>query len=150
MQVWKFIKQLFTRRESLKLNLQQPIARPEPRKPNLQQPAKWQDDPAWHIHPPQQTHYFQVPELTQEDVERVVRRDYPPDMFGHIMNLLEDYGDKGGQPESLRTRLAILKLANGDYRKIGVYLDLAMYDFREVLSKVQYPIPHEWLYGESQ
>ena len=149
MQVWKFIKQLFARPEPLKLNLQQPVALSDFRKPNLRQPANWHDDPAWHINPPQQMHYFQVPELKQEDVERIVRRDYPPNLFDSVMNLLEGYADKRGS-EALRTRLAILKLANGDYRRINVYLDMANYDYRDVLSKVQYPIPHEWLYRETQ
>lgn len=91
MQVWKSIKQFF--------------ARPEPVKLDLQQTTNWQDT-IWQVNPIQQMHYFQVPELTQEDVERIARRDYPPDMFGLIMDLLGRYG----QSEPLRVRLAILKL----------------------------------------
>jgi hypothetical protein len=131
MQIWKSIKLLFARAEPLKVN--------------LQQPAGWQD-PAWQVNPIQQMHYFQSPELKQEDVERVARRDYPADMFGPIMGLLGSYGNKLGKREAFRMQLAILKLANGDYERIEFYIELARYDFREILSQVQYPIPHEWLY----
>ncbi len=66
-----------------------------------------------------------TPKVTDADVWRVVNRDFPQQLdFGKVMALLEQCR----VVEAVRTRLAILKLANGDMDKIVYYLAAACDD----------------------
>lgn len=82
---------------------------------------------------------FQPPKSTQEDVERIVRRDFPPDKFATVINTLSGYGFKDWHTEVPRVRLAILKLADCDWLKVQFYVDIATNDFRDVLGEAEYP-----------
>jgi hypothetical protein len=82
---------------------------------------------------------IQPPKPTQEDVEKIVRRDFPPDKFTAVMNTLSSYGLKDWHREVPRVRLAILKLAKGDWLKVQSYVDIATSDFRDVLGEAEYP-----------
>ena len=43
------------------------------------------------------------------------------------------------RPGSPRVRLAILKLADGDFDQLSKYTELAIQDFRDVVSTAEYP-----------
>lgn len=89
--------------------------------------------------PTQPPEPFQPPKPTQEDVEKIVLRDFAPNKFATVMNTLSSYGSKDWHTEVPRVRLAILKLANGDWLKVQFYVDIAMRDFRDVLGEAEYP-----------
>ena len=80
-----------------------------------------------------------TPAVTPSDVDRIVRRDFPPEQFDAVMNLLNEYGAEGWQRERPRVQLAALKLAGGDLKKLRYQIDSAKCDYRDVLSGAEYP-----------
>jgi hypothetical protein len=80
-----------------------------------------------------------VPQVSEADVTRIVARDFPPDQVAAVQGMLTEYGTKDWHREVPRVRLAILKLANGDYRKLSSALKTADQDYRDVLSYAEYP-----------
>lgn len=78
-----------------------------------------------------------IPTLSRADVERVVRRDYPPEQLARVIAILDGYGGKDWQPESDRVHLAALKLAAGDVEELARLLDGC--DYRDLLAAAEYP-----------
>lgn len=111
MRFWKLIQGLFSRSD-LQKAAEAPTQPPEP---------------------------VQPPKPTQEDVERIVRRDFPSDKFATVMNILSGYGFNSWHIEVPRVQLAILKLADRDWLKVQPYVDMATNDFRDVLGEAEYP-----------
>ena len=56
-----------------------------------------------------------------------------------VMAILDLYGVKSYERERERVQLAILKLSEGDARKLLHYLDVAKQDYRDVLYWAEYP-----------
>jgi hypothetical protein len=81
-----------------------------------------------------------VPKVTDKDVERIALRDYGSDCFAKVMSIIHEYGkQEWNHPGSPRVLLAILKLANGDIRKLTELTQAAIDDYRNVLSMAEYP-----------
>ena len=81
-----------------------------------------------------------VPKVTDKDVERVAIRDFGESQLPKVLDLLQEYGKQGWNPPgSARVRLAILKLADGDFDQISKYTEAAIRDFRDVVSMAEYP-----------
>ena len=74
-----------------------------------------------------------TPAVTPSDVDRIVRRDFPPEQFDSVMNLLNEYGAERWQCERPRVQLAALKLSGGDLKKLRNQIDSAKCDYRDVL-----------------
>ncbi len=53
-----------------------------------------------------------TPTVTAADVERIVRRNFPPEQVRSVLTVLNEYGAEEWQRETDRVRLAVLKLAN--------------------------------------
>jgi hypothetical protein len=79
------------------------------------------------------------PKVNRADVERVVRRDFPPEQFDSVLALLDEYGVKDFQSEKDRVQLAVLKLAGGSIEKLLQTIEVAMIDYRDVLAPAEYP-----------
>lgn len=77
-----------------------------------------------------------VPHVTSEDVERIIRRDFPPSQFDAVIAVLKDYGL---QRERSRVELAALKLENGDLAALRKHINTAIQDFRDVVAPAEYP-----------
>jgi hypothetical protein len=56
--------------------------------------------------------------VTAADVERIVRRDFPPEQVGSVLTVLNEHGAEEWQLETDRVRLAVLKLANRDLQQL--------------------------------
>ncbi len=81
-----------------------------------------------------------VPQATDKDVERIVIRDFSPVQLTKVMDILQEYGKQDwNRPGSPRVRLAILKLANGDLDQLSKHTEVAIQDFRNVVSIAEYP-----------
>ncbi len=80
-----------------------------------------------------------IPGVTNEDVERVVRRDFPAERFDEVMAVLREYGRESWQCGEDRVRLAVLKLADGDHGKLRRHMDEAKLDYRDVLAPAEHP-----------
>jgi len=89
-----------------------------------------------------------VPDITADDVERIVRRDFPAEDFTPVMAILNEYGTQKWQRASPRVQLAVLKLANGSMTKLRTGIDLAKRDYRDVLVPAEYPFSQKIGYLE--
>lgn len=89
------------------------------------------DDPAGM--PPGQP----TPQVDESDVERIVRRDFPEPVRKAVLRTLRRlYAPK---PDLSRTKLAALKIANGDLRLLERAVDGGGADFRDLLMEAEYP-----------
>ena len=79
-----------------------------------------------------------IPEVTEQDVIRVVRRDYPEDASA-VLQELAKYGGASWHGELPRVHLAILKLAAGDASQVAANTEIACVDYRDVLAAAEYP-----------
>jgi hypothetical protein len=76
-----------------------------------------------------------VPNVTDDDVERVVRREYPPEIQATILELIRDVDVR----EKPRVILACLKNSKGDFQKLKGELAQASGYYREILGEAEYP-----------
>ena len=81
-----------------------------------------------------------TPTVTAADVERVVRRDFPPEQVDFVLTLLNEYGAEEWHRETDRVRLAVLKLANRDLQQLRYWIEQARSDYRDVLAPAEYPM----------
>jgi len=81
-----------------------------------------------------------TPKVTHDDVERIVRRDYPEMQFDSVMSVLKAHEESAsGRRERPRVQVAALKLANGDVEALRKHISTAVQDFRDVLGPAEYP-----------
>jgi hypothetical protein len=80
-----------------------------------------------------------TPTVTRADVERVVRRDFPPDQFDSVMSILAEYGGEPWHRELHRVQLAVLKLAAGSLDGLRLEIETAKCDYRDALAYAEYP-----------
>jgi hypothetical protein len=80
-----------------------------------------------------------TPTVTGADVQRVVRRDFPADRVVEVLAMLDEYGAETWQREPHRVRLAALKLAAGDMKRLRYEIEGAKRDYRDVLGPAEYP-----------
>ena len=80
-----------------------------------------------------------APKVTEADVDRIVRRDFPPDEVAGVLAALAAYGKQKWHNEVARVRVAILKLAAGHRDKLPGIIRTADTDYRDVLSMAEYP-----------
>jgi hypothetical protein len=78
------------------------------------------------------------PTVTGADVERIVRRDCPADRTVEALAMLDEYGKEDWQREPHRVRLAALKLAAGDIKRLRYEVEGAKRDYRDVLGPAEY------------
>jgi hypothetical protein len=79
-----------------------------------------------------------IPDVTQEDVERIVRRDFPAEQFPEIIAILGGL-DSRWESTRIRVRIAVLKLADGDVKALRKNVASANQDYRNVLVLAEYP-----------
>ena len=80
-----------------------------------------------------------IPEVTENDVIRIIQRDFPAKQFDAVMSILNEYGTENWQRGVNRVRLAVLKLAGGDLQALRREIDVAKSDYRDVLAYAEYP-----------
>jgi hypothetical protein len=81
-----------------------------------------------------------IPKVSDKDVERIAIRDFGKDKLSEVMSILKEYGEQDwNRPGSPRVRLAILKLADGDWDQLSRQVKIAIQDYRDVLTMAEYP-----------
>jgi hypothetical protein len=80
-----------------------------------------------------------IPAITDEDVVRLVRRDFPEGLFDSVISVLNEYGTERWEREQPRVRAAALKLASGNFDKLKQAMGTAKSDYRDVLAAAEYP-----------
>jgi hypothetical protein len=78
-------------------------------------------------------------QVTPEDVQRLVRREFGPDREAEILALLDEYGTEDWHREPDRVRAACLKLAAGNLDRLQNQIEIAKQDWRDVLGPAEYP-----------
>ncbi|MGH8758219.1 MAG: hypothetical protein ACREVW_01685 [Burkholderiales bacterium] len=76
-----------------------------------------------------------VPDVTAADIERVVRRDYPPDLHDVIHEMIHGVEVR----EKARVIVACLKNADGNFQKLKGELTNASGWWREIIGEAEYP-----------
>jgi hypothetical protein len=76
-----------------------------------------------------------IPSVTDDDIERVVRRDYPTETQGAIHELIRGVDVR----EKPRVILACLKNGRGDFQKLKGELTNAEGYYREIIGEAEYP-----------
>ena len=84
------------------------------------------------VHPP-------APQVTQDDVERIARRDFPVTEFENVIAILKQHGGDKQDGGASRVRLAALKLAHGNLDSLRRHILAAKRDYRDVLVPAEYP-----------
>ena len=77
-----------------------------------------------------------VPDVTQADVERVVRRDFSAEQVEEVLGLL----NKSESSKKPRVLLACLKNSRGDLESLHSELHSAQMDWRDVILTAEYPL----------
>ena len=77
-----------------------------------------------------------TPSVTDSDVVRIVRRDYPADAVASILELIATIEVR----EKPRVVLACLKIADGDLETLRGNLANASGWYREILGEAEYPL----------
>jgi hypothetical protein len=90
-----------------------------------------------------------VPNVTQADVERILRRDFPAARVEAARSALLAC-DAAADPPSPRVQLAVLKLAGGNLAKLKQFAADARKDYRDVLAWAEYPGYMNWVPGPGQ
>jgi len=80
-----------------------------------------------------------IPQVTADDVERVVCRDFTPDEYTTVTMILNEYGTEKWHREPTRVRLATLKVASGSVQKLRALIDSAKQDYRDALAAAEFP-----------
>ena len=76
-----------------------------------------------------------IPEVTEADIERIVRRDYPPEVHAQIHKWI----DAVEMREKTRVIMACLKNSAGDLKHLEGDLHNATGWWREIISDAEYP-----------
>jgi hypothetical protein len=79
-----------------------------------------------------------VPDVTADDVKRVVRRDFPDSQSEEAMAVLNGYSSQW-RIAAARVQLGALKLADGDIESLRRHVAAANQDYRDVLTAAEYP-----------
>lgn len=81
-----------------------------------------------------------TPLVSRDDVQRVVRRDFPAAEFSAALTVLGEYSSNiGGEAGEARVQLAALRLALGDLTELRRHIAAARQDYRDVLAAAEYP-----------
>lgn len=78
-----------------------------------------------------------VPKITDSILDRIILRDYNGNS-SEVKTKLEKI-ESDTESGKKRISIAILKLANGNLKDIEKYIELSNIDFRDVISKAEYP-----------
>ena len=80
-----------------------------------------------------------VPNVSAGDLDRLIRREFPPGQVERVRGILARYGSGPGEREPDRVRIAVLKLSGGDLERLEHFAELAATDYRDVLAFAEYP-----------
>lgn len=76
-----------------------------------------------------------VPTVSESDIERLVRRDYPSDVHAAIHEMIRGIDVR----EKARVIVACLKNGHGDFQKLKGELANASGWWREIIAEAEYP-----------
>ena len=99
------------------------------------------------VRPDKNMSHQPIPEVTDDDVQRVALRDFGKEHVSLAISILEEYGRQDPNQPKARVRLAILKLADGHLDRLLDLTQVAITDFRDVLALAEYPRYYREVWG---
>jgi hypothetical protein len=79
-----------------------------------------------------------IPNISDADIKRITKRDFPQFDFAVIASILKVYKSESKQGEN-RIHASVLKLANGNIETLQEYIVKANSDYRDILALSEYP-----------
>ncbi len=80
-----------------------------------------------------------LPSITDDDVQRIVLRDFAAIQVAEVLTVLDEYGEETWHREPARVRIAALKLAAGCLDRLRNQIAIANVDYRDVLTPAEFP-----------
>ncbi|MBY0481795.1 MAG: hypothetical protein K2Q21_10590 [Chitinophagaceae bacterium] len=88
-----------------------------------------------------------IPKISESDIKRIIKRDFPKLEFVEILNILQMYNSNSEEGRN-RIFASILKLSNGDFELIKMFVEKANFDFRDVIALSEYPNYSKYAFEE--
>lgn len=88
-----------------------------------------------------------VPDISNDDLHRLIKRDFPESAVTHVLETLARYSGDSTKGRN-RVHAAILKLSNGEVERIHEYIMVALNDYRDVIRQAEYPNYSEYAFAE--
>lgn len=79
-----------------------------------------------------------IPFVSGNDIDRIVKRDFPENQFEVVMEILKNYTSET-ENGRFRVYASILKLSGGNMELVEKYVHESNKDFRTVISLSEYP-----------
>ncbi len=84
--------------------------------------------------------------ITAQHVTDRVKKDFRPEDVDEALGILDQYGkDEWDMSPAEFIRLAILRVANGNIKKLPGLIQAAKDDYRNILSEVHYRYGQDWI-----
>ena len=83
--------------------------------------------------------------VTAQHVTDRVKKDFRPEDVDEALGILDQYGREKWEDWPEFMRLAILRMVNGNMKKLPGYVQSAKEDYRNILSEVLYLYGKDWI-----
>jgi hypothetical protein len=83
--------------------------------------------------------------VTAQHVTDRVKKDFRPEDVDEALGILDQYGREKWEDWPEFMRLAILRVANGNIKKLPGLIKAAKDDYRNILSEVHYRYGQDWV-----
>jgi hypothetical protein len=88
-----------------------------------------------------------IPCITNADIKRIIERDFPKNERDRVIKTLNRYKSESEKGAN-RVHAAILKISDGSVEKVEKNVEVAIIDYRDVLSWAEYPSYSKNLFEE--
>jgi hypothetical protein len=83
--------------------------------------------------------------VTAQHVTDRVKKDFRPEDVDEALAILDQYGKDKWEDSPEFMRLAVLRLANGNTKKLPGLIQTAKYDYRDILGEIHYQYGQDWV-----
>ena len=80
-----------------------------------------------------------IPELSDEDIDRIIERDFAEADRDEVSELLSRFESEEQNRGTVRIRIALLKLVNGNLKKLREQITTGKCDYRDLMASAEYP-----------
>ena len=79
-----------------------------------------------------------IPKISDNDIKRIIKRDFPQSELTEIENILQIYKSKSKEGRN-RIYASLLKLSDGNLELLKKLVEKANNDFRDIIAMSEYP-----------
>ncbi|MEZ5691322.1 MAG: hypothetical protein R3D71_06630 [Rickettsiales bacterium] len=81
-----------------------------------------------------------VPDISEDDVKRLIKRDFSNDKLDVVLDILKKYSQQHTDKSILRVWAACVKLSGGNITSLEHAISKAKCDYRDVIAEAEYPL----------